>query len=386
MHGKYTQAVFDQANALHDEGKTWNDVATILSGKLSFKVNPDTLRKQTRTLKTGDKIEKEAPTFEEQVKSEKLKLLETQRKRADAAEVKEQARHEALLETIREAVTPLQFKFVPAPAGKPSGHEEVAVLVLGDWHFGKKTASYNLAIAIERFKKVIADALEITALHRKAYPITRLIITWGGDMVDGEGIYPSQPWHTDQHIVNQIFKSCPEIVNGLAQLATQFSQVDNYCVRGNHGRISKLAHEDANYDFIFYRVLEMATINIPNMTWTIPQGWHLIIPVAGKKILLVHGDQIKMTLNLPWYAVTLRIMRWATLERIGEFDIVHIHHLHTCYDIPWGRFRIFGNGTAISGDEFAAEKLGLESSEAQWFYGIRPNKRVTWSYKLDFDQ
>lgn len=331
-----------------------------------------------------EKPEKPELTFEEKVSNEKLRLLETQRNRAEARDVKVEAQHEALLDMIREAVTPLQFKFIPPKPPVLTGTEEVAVLQLGDWHFGKKTSSYNMAIAIERFRRVIAEVIEITALHRKAYPITKLVITWGGDMVDGEGIYPSQPWHTDQHIVNQIFKSCPEIVNGLAQLASQFSSVENYCVRGNHGRISKLAHEDANYDFIFYRVLEMATIGIPNMTWSIPQGWHMVIPVAGKKILLVHGHQIKMTMNLPWYGVTTRLSRWATTEGIGDFDIVHIHHLHTCYDIPWGRLRVFGNGTAVSGDEFAMEFLGLQSSEAQWFYGIRPGKRVTWTYKLDF--
>ena len=149
--------------------------------------------------------------------------------------------------------------------------------------------------------------------------------------------------------------------------------------------MSKHAHEDANYDRIFYKVLEIATAKIPNVHWSILEGWHALTKVLNTKFLLIHGHQIRMTLNLPWYGITTRVSRWAATEGVHDFDVVCMGHFHTSSAIRWSQKRIFTNGTFVDGDEFALENLGLESSQSQWLFGIHPKRGTTWDYEIKFN-
>ena len=341
------------------EGKSDLEIADLLStSERTF--TEHSVRGKRRRIKL-DKPEAVNPvkTYEEKVQEEKLNLLTTQRKRAERHGVEEQARREALLEAIREAVTPLKFvqpKFVCPEAG---GDEEELVLMLSDLHFGKKNRYYSLEIAKERFNKLIKALMVITAIHRTAYPIKKLHIFWLGDIVDGTNIYPTHVHHVEQHAVNQVVSIIPELAGQLATLAGFFSEVHNYCVRGNHGRNRKDAHEDENWDFLTYKVMEIATSHLPHMTWSVPEGWEQIVSVLNTNFLLVHGDQVKMQLNLPWYGITTRVARWATTKYFKGFDVLCMGHFHTSSRIRWNSIKIFTNGTLVEGDDFALEKLGL---------------------------
>ena len=324
-------------------------------------------------------------TEEQKITLEKSKLLQSQRKRQERKEIQEQARYQLLLETIQEAVTPLEF--TPPQVVKPKSSKacpEELCLVLSDLHFGKRTSSYNIEVAKERFEKLTESVLQIAELHQTAYPIYNLNIFWNGDIVDGEGIYPTQSHHLDAHVVNQIFTVAPTVTQCLASLSSYFGKVKNHCVRGNHGRVSKHAHENSNFDFIFYKVLEESTKNITNMSWNVPEDWHNMVDIDSVKILHVHGNQIRMQLNLPWYGITTRVSRWASTKKVSDFDVVIISHFHTSSRVRWNNKLIFTNGTMVSGDEFALENLGLESSECQWLFSVHPNRGVTHSYELDF--
>jgi len=290
------------------------------------------------------------------------------------------------MDTLRESIRPLEFtqpKFTPP---KPADdHEEQAVLFLSDLHFGKRTPKYSLEIAKRRVAHICETAREIVALHRKAYRIPNLHILWGGDIVDGDSIYPTHQHHLDAPVVGQIMAGTSTFVEQLSTMAGYFERVNNYCVRGNHGRLSKFAYEGDNFDAILYHFMKMATANIPNMTWQIPDDWHLMAKIGGRKVLLIHGDQIKMQLNLPWYGITTRVSRWASTLGLSDFDIVTLGHFHASSSLRWNNKEIFTNGTAVAGDDFALEKIGLESSECCWLFGVS-NHRTTWKYELDYKE
>lgn len=323
-------------------------------------------------------------THEERVAIAKEKLLKQQKERASNQDAVDQARTELLMDTLREAITPLDFTYTPFSREMGSGDEESVCLILSDTHFGKKTTSYNMGIAMDRFVHLVDGLLSIVELHRKAYPIKHLHIFWTGDIVDGSSIYPTHAHHVDGHMVNQIFGVMPMIVEQLARLATEFETVSNHCIRGNHGRVGKQDHEETNWDNIVYKTLELATVNIPNVSWDIPLGWQHVVDVMGTKILQYHGHQIKMTMNIPWYGITTRVARWAISEKIGHFDVAVQGHFHTSSSFMWSSKKLFTNGTTGSGDDFALEFIGLESSETQWLFGIHPKRGVTWQYELDF--
>ena len=321
-------------------------------------------------------------TFTDQVDDEKSKIIRKQEKQSRQKEAREQARFELLLDTLKTAITPLEFTQPKVNLPKHNGgDEEEACLLLSDLHFGKKTETYDLEIAAKRFQKVVDGVLSITHLHQNAYPIKKLHIFWNGDIVDGECLFPNHAHQVDDHVVNQIYGSMPHVVGQLSRLASIF-EVHNHCVRGNHGRVRQEAHFNANWDNVFYQSLKLATANIPNMTWDIPLGWQQIVEVNKTKILQVHGHQIKMQLNLPWYGITTRVSRWATSQGLGGFDVATLGHFHSSSNLRWGNRKIFTNGTTVSGDEFALEFMGLESSEMQWLFGVHPRKKVTWQYEI----
>jgi len=325
-------------------------------------------------------------TYEELVDIEKAEARKRQRERAKKKDIQEQARWEMMCETIKDAVKPLDFIQTKQQKLKSKTHKaEQAVLLISDIHIGKKTPKYNLDISGGRIAQLVASVMDIITIHRHSYPVDTLNIFWAGDIVDGEGIYRNQAHYLDAHVVDQIFGLAPIIVDQLAHLASSFERVNNICVRGNHGRVSREAHDESNYDRIFYKVLETATLNIKNMKWDIPGGWHALTKIFDTRFLIIHGNQIRMTLNLPWYGITTRVSRWAATEGISNFDVICMGHFHSSSVLRWSQKRIFTNGTLIDGDEFALENLGLESSQSQWLFGVHPKRGTTWDYEIRFD-
>ena len=291
-----------------------------------------------------------------------------------------------LLDVVRSVVTPLQFKppILPVTIDKKGGDEEEANLVISDIHLGEENPKYNMRVAKRRITGLVDSTMKIVSLHRKAYPVRKLNIFFCGDIVTGENIFPTQPHEIETGVVHQIFDPAPHFVEQLLRLCCYFKEVRCFAICGNHGRVGKFANKLSNWDRVFYEVLRMATSQVPNIIWEIPDEWYLLAKVLNTRILCTHGHQIKMWMNLPWYGVTTRVARWAITEGIGKFDILLLGHFHSSSRIQWNNKIILINGTTVDGDEFALEKMGLESSQCQWLFGIHPRQGITWSYEIDF--
>ncbi|MFA5344632.1 MAG: metallophosphoesterase, partial [Kiritimatiellia bacterium] len=353
----------DVLRALRDEGHTWAEVAVEMRQTFHYPYTASACRQRYHEMKAANLAPDTILPAEclDPLEVAKAKLSGSMQRRADAQELEQRAYFEILADVLRESIEPLKFtqpRWTPPRTGP--GDPEQAVLVLSDLHFGKRTPSYNTAIGLERLRLTCRRVQHITALHRNAYPVPDLHIIWNGDLVDGTSIYPTHPFHIDAPVVGQIFGNLPGIVEELAGLASYFQHVHNYCVRGNHGRVSKFAHEDDNFDRIFAEALRIATQGIPNMSWTIPDGWYCKQQIGGKRFLMTHGDQVKMMLNLPWYGITTRASRWASSVSLQDFDVLIMSHFHSSSHLRWNGKIIKVNGTQASGDEFAIEKIGLE--------------------------
>ena len=333
------------------------------------------------TTLVGAPVEKSA---EDRLTEAKLKLLEQQVSKIDREELLSEAKFNLLIESLEGAIKPLKFE-VKAPFKShviEDTDEEVAVLVLSDLHFGKKTSYYNTTIALERFNKTIDNFIKVVMQQKKSIPINKICLLLTGDIVDGENIFPTHNHHIDSPVLSQVFDTAPVFVERIAELASMFEEVSIHCVRGNHGRVSKHNHEDTNFDLFYYKVLEIALRDVENVKFNVCRGWSHIVEVNGVKILQYHGHQIKMTLNLPWYGITTRVSRWASTEKLADFDVAIQGHFHAASILRWNNKLIITNGTIVDGDDFALEFLGLESSQSQWCFGTHPSKKVTWTYQI----
>ena len=316
-------------------------------------------------------------------KSPKEKLKDLDEKRLVQQEIKEKSRTELIIDSVKEAIVPIKFydnityKFI----GKAKEEEE-AVLVLSDVHVGKVTKSYNPEVFKERLKKVNTGMLRIIELLRNGYKIDTLNIILGGDIVDGEGIYPTQAMSIDQGALKQVFQTgVPEFSNMFVNLLKYFKKIRIHCVRGNHGRCGRFADETSNWDIALYEACKIATQNYKNIEWNISYSWENIFKIYDWKFLLVHGHQIKMAMNVPHYGITSKGMRWQ--GSMGHFDYLILGHFHVAQYCEWNEWEYMMNGTFSTDDEFSQEVIGLMGSSKQLFFGMHPRKGITWRYKIN---
>lgn len=310
-------------------------------------------------------------------------LKDQDEKRLLQQQVKEQSRTELIIDSIKEAIIPFELHDnIMYKAVGNKKEEEEAVLVLSDIHVGKVTKSYNPKVFKERLKKVNTGMLRIIELLRNGYKIDTLNIILGGDIVDGEGIFPTQAMTIDQGVLKQVFQTgVPEFSNMFINLLKYFKKIKVHCVRGNHGRSGRFADETSNWDIALYEACKITTQNYKNIEWNISYDWNNLFKIYAWEFLLVHGHQIKMSLQIPHYGITNKGMRWQ--GSMGHFDYLVLGHFHVAQYCEWNNFEYCMNGTFSSDDEFGQEIIGLMGSPKQLFFGVHPRKGVTWRYKIN---
>jgi len=312
-------------------------------------------------------------------------LKEQDEKRSIQQQVMVQSRTELIIDSVKEAIEPIKFydNILYKSIGN-NKEEEEAVLIISDVHVGKVTKSYNIDIFKERLKLVNNRMLRIIELLRNGYKINTLHIILGGDIVDGEGIFPTQAMSIDMGVLKQVFQvGVPEFSNMFINLLKYFKKIKIHCVRGNHGRNGKFADETSNWDLALYEACRATTQNYKSIEWDISYYWNNTFKIYDWKFLLIHGHQIKMQLNIPHYGVTNKGMRWQ--GSMGNFDYLLMGHFHSAQMAEWNNWEYFMNGTFSTDDEFSQEVIGLMGSPKQLFFGVHPRKGVTWRYKINLD-
>lgn len=262
---------------------------------------------------------------------------------------------------------------------------ESAVLTLSDLHFGKKTATFSPDIFETRLEELGAKVKRIHDLLGD-YAFDELVIALLGDTVDGSAIYPTQFHH-------QAITNADEQADILSDLLGKFAQeqkktwrkVRFECVPGNHGRSSKFNHEAQNYDLTMYRLLELKCKDkgiAVNWNKTI-NPFVRKINLRGHHFVLYHGHEIRMFQGIPWYGMAMRVFRWLSTRKIGNFDAILMGHFHTTGVWDINEVELCLSGTMVTDDEWALQTLGYESSPHWWLFGVSNSRPITWRFKID---
>jgi len=260
---------------------------------------------------------------------------------------------------------------------------EVAVLALGDFHIGKKTSTYNTEVFKRRIRGII---LAIRKLYlnvlQNAYTIPELTVVVLGDVVDGNSIYKTQPWHIDEHTMYQIWRTgLPELSWAFIELSALFEKVNVVWISGNHGRVGNWDPEELNFDTMLGEALKLALSKFDNIKFDVVWDWYSLIEINKRKFLATHGGDIKMHYQIPWYGILQKAMRWR--GSIGDFEYLMLGHFHILQWFQWNDMEIIGNGTLLTDDDFSLRALGMGSIPKQYFFGMHPRKGATWVYKLN---
>jgi hypothetical protein len=290
--------------------------------------------------------------------------------------------HGAQAELVMGAVTNALADYTPPRLPKPvrsrGREEEIAVAHLSDTQIGKVTKSYDTEIACGRIAEFGERVCTIIDRHRAYAKVNEVHLYLGGDMVEGELIFPGQAHLIDQSVFDQAVVAGPGAVCRLIlRLLQSVRKVRVVCVCGNHGRpASKHAgsHPRSNWDRVFYHVAKALTSGADGrehadtrgrVEWVIADDFYAVNDVLGHKHLVVHGDQIRGGFGgFPWYGAARKAQWW--IDAIPEeWTDLYFGHFHTYTGGTLNLRRWWCNGSTESGNEFAQEQLAACGTPVQ---------------------
>lgn len=270
-------------------------------------------------------------------------------------------------------------------------NEEIAVVFLSDIHYGKVTPTYNSAVCEQRLMVLADKVAKITNLRRNQAHITELHILMGGDMIEGENLFPTQAHLIDRNLLDQSCKGGPAAYLRMIQrFLGEFEKIKILCVPGNHGRNGSKHvsnHPHTNWDRVFYHQLQASLQGLgpfvreelaDRLTFEHSEEFYAIDRVGQWGILMVHGDQIKGGLaGMPYYGVAKKANGWKDalqdIEGVPEsWDYLFFGHFHTLGFSELNQKQWFANGSLESHNTFAQENMASAGPAAQWLFYFDP--------------
>lgn len=323
---------------------------------------------------------------------------------AKEAAAKNKVRH--VVAAVRDAVSEamLDLKINPPKARRiepRSTHSpEIAIVHASDWQLGKVTATYDSVVCEERVQLFAEKVIEITEIQNAHHPVREARVYITGDIVEGEGIFPTQGAEIDSGIYRQVMVNGVRILgNFILDLLGYFDKVHVVGVIGNHGDIrlrGSAPDPESNTDRMLYeavRLMLMGPDRFPSelarsgrLTWSIPQGkgqrnWYAVDRIGEFGFLMFHGDQIRGQLGIPWYGLARKV--WGWLESIPEpWDYGFFGHHHTPAKVTLNKHIMYANGSTESDNAYAQEQLAACGQPMQFLAFVHPQRGITAEYPV----
>lgn len=372
--------------------KITDEVLRELSSKLTIReiadqygYGYDSIRHRLKKLSLNPKVDVKPVVLKDPLLEHKEKTIERYDKQFVNKLLNEKANRDIVIDILKEIVPTI--KFIPRPfvAKKTKKVTEQVCVQISDVHIG----AYPLEILQKKVDEFLKAIVEITDIRRSAVNIEKIVVMMTGDIVDGDNIYPNQPYNQKFFTMDQLLKGAPVFANFFNELSNHFKEVEINCVWGNHGRVSKFTEEKLNFDHIFYHFLAISTKENSRLKWNIADDWYMLVNVYKWGFLLTHGHYIKTWLNIPFYGIKEKGMRWqGSLTKSEMMEIknewvqvrkkfwhyIVMGHFHTTMSFKWNDWWCILSGTWKDHDSFAESVLGLASSTEQNIWFVHPTR------------
>lgn len=304
----------------------------------------------------------------------------------------------ALFDAITENAQAMRVRPVSAPPKdrRRKRKPEVAVPWGSDEQMGKRTPTYDTDIGLERIEKYTDKVIDLIELHREARPVQRINPWWLGDHVEGEDIFPGQPYLIDSSTFEQLFTVAEAKIAQCRKWLTIADRVDVEAVPGNHGRTGRKGQYSmvTNFDRMMFKIVEIAMANEPRFSIRYPDptmemgegGWYWVSQIGKLRTLLIHGYQFRGSLGIPWYGIRKKALGWKAMGSnprmaFPDFDDIAFGHWHQSMAHTINGIGVRCNGTTESWNDFAAENLAGMGRPSQRLQFVAPEAgRVTAEY------
>jgi hypothetical protein len=319
--------------------------------------------------------------------------------------------HEVIREATIDALSGLSLPPVKAPKKVKyrAADEEKALVVLSDLQLAKVTPTYNSAVAAERVDRFARKVSLLTGIARHAHPVREARVYLLGDIVEGELIFPHQPFQIDASLIAQIKNGAEIVTNFVRTLLADFETVHVTGVIGNHGQLQggkySKHNPETNMDRMLYILAQEMLRGEPRCSWTIPwekneRSWYAVDYPFGPAeapeerppgdrthgFLLMHGDQIPGSASHSVATIARHIYGYASGAVPEPFDYCLYGHWHNPRSFRFNKFRAWCNGSVESSNTYAAEKLAAVGHPEQWLLFCHPRQGVTAEYLCDLSE
>lgn len=294
-------------------------------------------------------------------------------------------------------ITIPSYERMYTPIRKKDIDEEIVILLLSDLHIGERVSKeemgglgeYDLQIFKERIQRLTRSVTRILSILKKTYKLPELRIYGLGDFVNGL-IHEELVETADGDIIDWLYESGGAVVaQCLLELSSMFRVTKFIGVVGNHGEIRNgkkkvYKRKYINWDYILYRNMQFMCTKDKHLEFTIPKSFFHIDKVFKYNFLLLHGDNIKSWMQIPWYGIQRTVNSFMQLMSKKELFIhyVTLGHFHNSGTLQTITGELLLNGSLIGGGEFSLGALTKISDPCQLMFGVHPRKGITFRYNL----
>lgn len=315
----------------------------------------------------------------EELLEQELRQLRSSSRQARALDVQ----IERVMLAVENAVEAVPARFEP-PALKEGTHRaHQQALLFSDLHGGEYVDPdsvngmnhYDWNILVN---ERVPNILQALASYREARPygIEEFQVWMLGDMVSGAN--HAEITETNQlPIAQQAYEIGMLLGQFIEQLVPHYPLVRVYAVPGNHGRVPVKPQSKQvfnNFDWLAYKVAETYLSRYETVEFDSAWGAFQIARIAGKNILLFHGDGIRTTMpGVPWGGVMRRVneLRKQYAERgvtIHGFALGHFHQSNAVGGPIWM------NGSVKGLDEYVLKNFGSSEEPTQLLLTFDPKR------------
>jgi hypothetical protein len=213
-----------------------------------------------------------------------------------------------------------------------------------------------------------------------------------GDLVESDGnIFPGQAYEVEAGgLYVQIFRGAEMLAQFVRAMAALFPQVEVYGAIGNHGRLGRYSDHspESNSDAILYNIARSLVLSEKRVTWkeSLTVGgrhWYDTLDLPGGKIgMIVHGDQFRGGLGMPWYGVAKKASGWRL--SVAPFDYLWFGHWHQPARLVLadGKITTWCSPSLESSNRFAQEVVGASGEPGQWLMFFDGDGEVSAEYLI----
>lgn len=365
-------------------------------------VPESTFRRQVHAFEDGGgalSASSKKVTFMPQEAVSREEILTKQLKEAQTAlrQIREgQVAEAQLLEMLQETVVAREPAYEPAPRTESKADTPHRFgLLWSDLHAAEMVSSeetnglnaYDWSIMLRRHDQLRKSILSFR--DNRPYPVEALHLFALGDMVTGD-IHDELRVTNERVLLDTVVQLAYDMGAWIESFVPEFPEIIIDGISGNHGRTTKKPQAKQgwnNYDWLFYRVLEVYLARYESITIRAPKSLQTPVSVFDHRVLLLHGDGIPSNHpGIPWGGVTRRVSELAkTYQAMGQpVDYYFLGHFHDANLLGAGK--VIVNASVKGPDEYSLKKYGGGSPAMQVLTTFHPRRGLTDLSFLDLQE